>query len=208
MKENFKLLTFGIILVLAISFATACLSPSNLSNNQGQTPDLTKNINSSDPTGAKKDTSDFPNAPPEIFDAEIKLINGKTYKISDGKAKVVLLNMWATWCGPCKAEMPELVKLQEEYGSRGLQIVGVDTDPEPEAQVKSFVEKQGLTYEIGWASDEMREAMMKMSRANGIPLSFLITKDGKVGGIFMGFSASGTPEKLKKTIEDLLNRVG
>src|SRR5215470_6905836 len=69
---------------------------------------------------------------------ELKNIEGHTLRLSDYRGKVVLLNFWATWCAPCRAEMPDLIKWQREYRRRGLQIIGVTYPPEDPAEARKF----------------------------------------------------------------------
>src|SRR6266581_3056455 len=77
-----------------------------------------------------------------------KLLDGKSFDVAAEKGNVVLLNVWATWCGPCRFETPELQKLHEKYGSRGLKIVGVSVDEGGDAGVKDFVKENKVTYPI------------------------------------------------------------
>src|SRR5262245_42648135 len=70
---------------------------------------------------------------------ELKDVEGRALRLSDYKGKVVLLNFWATWCAPCRAEMPDLVKWQREYKSQGLQVIGITYPPEEVAEVREFI---------------------------------------------------------------------
>src|SRR6202020_2636154 len=75
-------------------------------------------------------------------------LDGKSMKLSDLRGKAVLLNFWATWCGPCKIEMPWFVELQNEYGSQGLQIVGVAMDDSGKDDIAKFVKEMGVNYPV------------------------------------------------------------
>jgi thiol-disulfide isomerase/thioredoxin len=119
---------------------------------------------------------------------------------------VVLVNLWATWCGPCRMEMPELIKLQDEYRDKGLVIIGLDTDDEPVEMVKTFAERQQLNYPVGWTSNEVRDGLLNISRAPAIPQSFILTTDGKLAGVFKGYNPSRTPADVRKTIDEILSR--
>ena len=81
-------------------------------------------------------------------DLVFKDINGKTFRVSDFRGKVLLLNFWATWCLPCQAEIPELVKYQERYRTRGLRIVGISYPPEQLSEVRSFKRKLKMNYPL------------------------------------------------------------
>ena len=130
--------------------------------------------------------------PATIAGAETKMLEGEPFKFSDTKGRVVLVNLWATWCGPCREEMPELIKMQEKYRDKKFEIIGLDVDPEPEGQVKSFVEKMALNYKIGWAERELVGAFIKLGGGKqGIPQSFLINREGKLVAVFTGVGPKG-----------------
>src|SRR5215467_11076753 len=78
----------------------------------------------------------------------MKDIEGRAMRLSDYKGRVVLLNFWATWCAPCRAEMPDLVKWQREYKSQGLQVIGVTYPPEELAEVRQFIKSINVNYPV------------------------------------------------------------
>jgi len=126
--------------------------------------------------------------------------------LSDYSGKVMLVNLWATWCGPCRNEIPELVKLHKEFASRGFEIVGLSTEnpTNSEASVKSFVENFNMDYQVGWAPPEVSIAFMQMTQRDAIPQSFIISRDGRVLKQFVGFNPIGTPPQIRQAIEDAL----
>jgi peroxiredoxin len=81
-------------------------------------------------------------------DFSLESLDGKTMRLSDLRGKAVLLNFWATWCGPCKIEMPWFVDLQNQYGSEGLQIVGVAMDDASKEDIGKFAKDLGVNYPI------------------------------------------------------------
>jgi len=98
--------------------------------------------------------------------------------LADYKGQVVLLNLWATWCGPCRSEMPSLEKLHQELGPKGLKIVAVSIDnPGMEGAIHDFVKEFGLTFEILYAPDgKIRDDY----QATGFPETFIIGRDGVI----------------------------
>src|SRR5688572_2401432 len=84
-----------------------------------------------------------PRSAPQVV---LKDLSGRTVRLTDFKGKVVLLNFWATWCPPCRAEIPELLKWQREYGPKGFQIIGVTYPPTNRRKVRSFVRAFKITY--------------------------------------------------------------
>jgi thiol-disulfide isomerase/thioredoxin len=137
--------------------------------------------------------------------SELKALNGAPIKLSNYDGKVLVVNLWATWCTPCRVETPELVNLYKENRARGLEIVGLSTEnPEASAEkVRQFVQDFEVNYRIGWATPEV--AITLMQGRDAIPQSFVIGRDGRVIKRFVGFNPSSTPPQLKAAIEEALN---
>ena len=116
----------------------------------------------------------------------------------------MLLNLWATWCGPCRMEIPELVKVYKEYREKGVEVVGLSTEnPEASAEgVRRFVQEFEMDYRVGWSPPEVSIALMQGRDA--IPQSFVISRDGRVLKRFIGFNYQSTPPQLRQAIEDAL----
>ncbi len=192
MKNIFKNLAVFIILSFAISSFIAC-------NNSA--PNISEKAVSGEksekPTEEKTENDGFPPAPDVIVKTDLRALDGGNFKIEDFKGDVVLVNLWATWCGPCIQEMPELVAMQEKYGDKGFKIIGLNTSDEPPEMVKAFVEKQKLNYKIGWSTEEVTMKFFQLSGMNGIPQSVIINRDGNMTGLFRG----GGPEAVEKMIE-------
>ena len=144
--------------------------------------------------------------PASINTAELKAVSGAPIKLSNYAGKVLVVNLWATWCGPCRSEIPELVKLHKEFRSQGLEIVGLSTeDPDRSAEaVRNFVQDFEISYRIGWATNEV--AMELMQGRDSIPQSYVITRDGHVLKRFIGFHPVNTPPQIKEAIQDALNQ--
>jgi peroxiredoxin len=145
--------------------------------------------------------------PANVRDATLHTVGGETIKLSDYSGKVLLVNLWATWCGPCRLETPELVKLHKQFQSQGVEMVGLSTEnPEASADsVKSFVQAFQVDYHVGWAPPEVAIAFMQMTQRDAIPQSFIISRDGHILKQFVGFNPTYTPPQIKQAIEDALN---
>jgi peroxiredoxin len=143
-----------------------------------------------------------------VLDTEMKSTNGQPIKLSDYSGKVLLVNFWATWCGPCRRETPELVKLYKEYQERGVEMVGLSTeDPDLSAQsVQEFIKEYNVGYHVGWATPEVARALMQ--GRGSIPQSFVIGRDGRIKKRFIGFHPQQTPPLLKQALEDALTGNG
>lgn len=147
----------------------------------------------------------FTTLPREVLDAENRAAGGANpIKISDYAGKVLLINLWATWCGPCRIETPELVKLHKEYQSRGVEMIALSTeDPDMSAQsVMDFISEYEVGYQVGWATREV--AIKLMQGRTAIPQSFVIARDGRILKRFIGFNPSTTPSQLKQALEEAL----
>ena len=139
-----------------------------------------------------------------VLDTENRAATGAPIKIANYSGKFLLINLWATWCGPCRMETPELVKLHKEYQGRGVEMIGLSTeDPEAsEESVSDFVRQYQVDYQIGWATRDV--ALTLMQGRTAIPQSFIIGRDGRILKRFIGFNPEKTPTQLKEALEEAL----
>src|ERR1044071_4157323 len=146
--------------------------------------------------------------PRPILDAENKAASGGPIKLANYSGKVMLVNLWATWCGPCRMETPELVKLHKEFQDRGVEMIGLSTeDPDAsEESVGNFVREYKVDYQVGWANREV--ALTLMQGRSAIPQSFIIARDGRILKRFMGFNPQATPAQINQALEDALVEKG
>ena len=163
--------------------------------------------NSNDPpskTSARANT-----LPRQVLEAENRAASGAApIKLGDYSGKVLFVNLWATWCGPCRMETPELVRLHKEYQSRGVEMVGLSTE-NPDASARSvseFVREFNVDYQIGWAKPEVAQIMMQ--GRTSIPQSFIIARDGRIIRRFIGFNPDTTPTQLREALERALKEEG
>ena len=117
-------------------------------------------------------------APPFVAATTVAGASARVKSLADYKGQVVLLNLWATWCEPCRAEMPSLETLEQELGPQGLKIVAVSVDnPGMEDAIRDFRKEFGLTFEILYAPDgKIRDDY----QATGFPETFIIGRDGVI----------------------------
>lgn len=142
--------------------------------------------------------------PASVTDAELQAVSGGPIKLSKYSGKVIIVNLWATWCGPCRLEIPELVKFHQEFRAKGLEVIGLSTENPEESsdKVKKFVQDFNVNYRIGWATPDV--AISLMQGTDSIPQSFVIGRDGRVVRRFVGFNPTSTPPQIRQAIEEAL----
>lgn len=185
MKNLAKNLALFIIFTIMFSALTGCGNTSTSSNTVAN-------------GGTETKKNDYPAVPAAILQAENKGLDGANIKLEDYKGKVVVVNLWATWCGPCRKEMPHLVELQNQYKDKGFEIIGLSIEEnDTEEAVKDFAKEMKLNYTLGWIDNKTQGEFLKISKFDGIPQSFLINREGQLAGIFVGGNDS-TIMKLKE----------
>lgn len=132
-------------------------------------------------------------------DWTLRDFEGKEVKLSELRGRVVLLDFWATWCGPCKEAMPELQKLHERFQARGLTVIGISINEPEKGDPAGYFKKMNYTY-MGLVKGE---APAKAYGVDGIPHFFLIDKDGKIVDQHVGFG-EGMAKKIAEQVEKLL----
>ena len=201
-------LSFITFALLAIIGFSSCSAPTAVSNDNSlsKTNDGKPgtNVTASNPNSAPVV---LPPLPAALMNTELKAIDGSTFKLADYHGKVVLVNLWATWCGPCRNEIPDLVTVSQEFKSKGVEFIGLtNEDPETtEDTVKDFIREFKITYKIGWAEQNFSLDLMQGQVRNNIPQSFVISRNGRVLKRFIGFSKVETPDKLRQALEDAVN---
>lgn len=129
----------------------------------------------STPATADSVTLDEPEAAPDVV---LETMAGDRISLSDSPDKVLLVNFWATWCPPCRKEIPDLVELQQDLGPEGLTIVGVATDEEGRSVVQPFADEHEINYPI--VIDSTRTLQSELGPVYGLPTTLLINPDGQV----------------------------
>jgi thiol-disulfide isomerase/thioredoxin len=138
------------------------------------------------------------NAKPANLNFVLKDLNDKDVKLSSLKGKVILLDFWATWCGPCKVEIPWFVEFQSKYAQRGLEVVGVLTEDTAD-KARPFARQWKMNYTIlqGNNRDDVDDAYGPMF---GLPVTVVISRDGKVCAKHVGLSSKDAFEKEIKSL--------
>jgi peroxiredoxin len=133
-------------------------------------------------------------------DFTLQSLDGRTVRLSDFRGKGVLLNFWATWCQPCKIEMPWFAELQKQYGPQGLQIVGVAMDDASPKEIAEFAQDLGVNYPILVGKEAVGDAY---GGVQFLPATFYIGRDGKVVDKVFGLKGRGEiEENIKKALAE------
>lgn len=145
--------------------------------------------------------ADSKKAPDEAPNFALETLDGDTFRLKEYRGDVVVLNFWATWCPPCRKEIPTFVKLQRELGSRGLQFVGValERSAGPE-EVRAFAEKMNVNYPVGLGNGSIAQ---KYGGVRGLPKTFVIGPEGTIQGRIPGMA---TESMLRPGLEKLLEK--
>ncbi len=134
-------------------------------------------------------------------DFTLKSTEGNTVRLSDYRGKAVLLNFWATWCPPCKIEMPWFVDLQKQYGAEGLQVIGVSVDDDAEKnadKIGKFAKEMNLNYLVLLGNDKVSD---QYGGVEGLPTTFFIDRSGNIVGYIQGLeSHSVIEDNIKKAL--------
>lgn len=130
-------------------------------------------------------------------DFALSTLDGQTVHLSDYRGKAVVLNFWATWCDPCKIEMPWLVDLQKQYGPQGLQVVGVAMDDSGRDAIQKFAHEMGVNYVVLQGKNAVGDAY----GATGYPTTVYIDRSGKVVNKILGLvSKSEIEDNIKQSL--------
>ncbi len=131
-------------------------------------------------------------------DFTLETLDGKSLSLSSLRGKAVLVNFWATWCGPCKIETPWLVQLQKQYGSQGLQVVGVAMDDSGKDEISRFAQDMGMNYPVLLGKEAVGDAY---GGVPALPESFFVGRDGKIVDKIIGLrDRSEIEDSVKKAL--------
>jgi peroxiredoxin len=111
--------------------------------------------------------------------------NGSSVKLSDYRGKVILLNFWATWCGPCRVEIPWFIDFEQQFKARGFEVVGVSMDDEGWSAVKPYIAEHKMNYRVLLGDDSVSQLY---GGVESLPTSFVIDRDGRIASVHVGLA--------------------
>ncbi len=131
------------------------------------------------------------------LDLTLKDMHGADVRLADYKGKVVVLNFWATWCGPCQTEIPELIEVQNEFKDKDVVVLGISID-DPAETLRKYAEGKGINYPLLLMQNDVDEAYGPLF---GVPITYIIGRDGTISHTQMG---PITKDQVEREIKALL----
>jgi thiol-disulfide isomerase/thioredoxin len=143
--------------------------------------------------------------PESILKRQLQSLDKGSFRLADFAGSVIVVNLWATWCGPCRMEVPEYEQVRREYAGRHVEFIGLTTeDPRTSStRVKQFVRDFNFGFRLGWADRET--ALALMNGRNAIPQTLVIAPDGRIISHWRGYSPERSAERLRQTIKRALS---
>jgi cytochrome c biogenesis protein CcmG/thiol:disulfide interchange protein DsbE len=182
--NNSKLFLSVLIMLMAVLMLNCTADKANGSDKKPAEQKTSK-------TAAESQNDRYVSAP----DFALEDLDGNVVRLSDYKGKVVFLNFWATWCAPCRAEIPHFIDLVEQYGEDGFEIIGVAVDPRDFSKVQAYVDYQGVNYPILY---DTKRVSGIYGGIQSIPTTFVINRDGKVVDQLVGSRPKNVFESIIK----------
>ena len=163
--------------------------------------------NGDPPGGTSRSTVGRAVTPPKVvMETAFPTLSGRKRRLQDSKGRVLVVNLWATWCGPCRQEIPHLIEMAAQYRKHGVDVIGLTTEhPVKEIdRVREFADRFRINYPIGFTSGEFARHLLQ-GRIS-IPQSYIIGRDGTVIRHFIGFNPQISPAQLRSAIEEAIRR--
>ena len=145
------------------------------------------------------------NLPDSLFKRSLQSLENSSFRLDDFRGKAVVVNLWASWCGPCRREVPDYENVRQEFAGRDVEFIGLTTeDPRTSSKrVRDFVHKLNFGFRLGWADRETARTLMNGSSA--IPQTLVIAPDRRVVGHWQGYSRGHSGDRLRSSILEALS---
>ena len=146
--------------------------------------------------------------PESLLERKIKGIQKEDFRLADFHGKVVVINIWATWCGPCRQEVPDYEKVRKSYVGKAVEFVALTAEDPDEASdnVKKFLSQVSFGFRLGWADRDL--ARFLMNGRNSIPQTLVIDTNGRVVKQWSGYAPGRSADRLKDAIDEALPEQG
>jgi thiol-disulfide isomerase/thioredoxin len=142
--------------------------------------------------------------PETLLERRIRALDGKSFRLADFQGKVLVINLWASWCGPCRREVPEYEEVRKDYSGRGVEFIGLTPEDPSEAagNVRNFVHATQFGFLLGWADREMARTLMNGRQS--IPQTIVIDTKGSVISHWAGYARGRNGDRLREAIDNAL----
>ena len=139
--------------------------------------------------------------PLSLRERQISALDNSTFRFDDFQGKVLVINIWASWCGPCRREVPEYESVRKAYAGRQVEFIGLTTEnPETDViRVTKFLRDVSFGFRLGWADDQMADFLM--NGRDSIPQTLVVDGDGRVIKHWTGYTRGRSGERLKEAID-------
>jgi thiol-disulfide isomerase/thioredoxin len=139
-----------------------------------------------------------------VLERRIRTLDNNHFRLADFENKVLVINLWASWCGPCRREVPEYENIRKEYSGREVEFIGLTTeDPAASSeQVNKFVRQTNFGFLLGWADRELARTLMNGER--GIPQTIVIDSKRNIVNHWVGYARGRSGNRLRQAIENAL----
>lgn len=142
--------------------------------------------------------------PEKILERSIRTLDNNRFRLADFPGKVLVINLWASWCGPCRREVPEYEAVRRDFQGRDVEFIALTPEDPAEAtqQVNKFVRQTGFSFRLGWADRELARTLMNGRGA--IPQTLVIDTNGSVIGHWVGYARGSSGDRLRELLDGAL----
>ena len=189
----------ALVLVFVLGVTAMVFAATQYARGMRERARASSSAESTDGTSSEKVALRFYKNPAAVTDFTVRDLDGRTISLASLRGKVTLVNFWATWCGPCRAEIPDLVALQEKYKSQ-LQVIGISEDEAAPAVVKRFAAQFNVNYPVAMVTPELEKLFGSVS---ALPTSFVIDREGRLVQKHVGMLARDVTEAETRALAGL-----
>ena len=193
-----------VVLVFAVAIIAYAQSGRRITNPPPPAPPVVETPTEAPPERMSPATDETGVLPERLLNRELKSLDKGSFRLSDFSGKVVVVNLWASWCGPCRAEVPDYEKVRKEYAGRPVEFIGLTTEDPARAseRVKQFVRDFNFGFRLGWADHETAQTLM--GGRNVIPQTLVIASDGHIVSHWRGYARGQSRDHLRQVLDRAL----